>query len=310
MKKLENEKGAAISLKRHREYSSLESKRVVIGILLLLPAIASLIIFKYLPFFMGVFISFFDFDIVNMPGDFIGVDNYIRAFQDARFYAAIGHNFKIFCYSLIMNFWVPVFFAILINETRKGRTAFRLAYFIPGCAPAIAMTIIWKFFWQPDYGVANYLVGLLGIEPQLWLNDKTLVYFCMHFPGLIICGGMNLVIYLAALQNIPQELYEASVIDGAGVLQRVKNITLPQISDTIFLMFTLSLINIVNAMENVMVLTGGGPAGSTETALLYAYKQGTNSMDYSYAMTMITIVFIIVLVINICTNKLKSRREL
>ena len=179
---------------------------------------------------------------------------------------------------------------------------FRLAYFIPACAPMIAMTIFWKYFWQPDYGLANYLVSLLGIEPQLWLNDTKLVYFCMHFAGLIICGGMNLVIYLAALQNVPQELYEASVIDGANLIQRLKHITLPQIKDTVALMFMLSLINKVNAMEDIMVFTGGGPAGSTETALLYAYKQGTNSMDYSYAMTIITIVFIIVLILNIINS--------
>ena len=93
-----------------------------------------------------------------------------------------------------------------------------------------------------------------------------------------------------------------SVIDGANLVQRLRHITLPQIKDTVALMFMLSLINKVNAMEDIMVYTGGGPAGSTETALLYAYKQGTNSMDYSYAMTMITIVFVIVLVLNIINN--------
>lgn len=290
-----------------KKHMTLDSKRMIIGMLLLLPALASLLVFKYLPMIMGAFISFFDFDIVNMPGEFIGFDNYIRVFKDPRFYSALGHNFKMLCYVLVMNFWVPIILAILINEINKGKTAFRLAYFIPGCAPVIAMNIIWKYFWQPDYGVANYLVGLFGIEPQLWLNDTSLVYFCMHFPGLIICGGMNLVIYLSALQNIPQELYEASVIDGASVMQRIRKVTLPQISDTVFLLFTLTLINVVNAMENVMVLTGGGPAGSTETVLLYAYKQATNSMDYSYAITMITIAFIIVLIINTITDRLKNR---
>ena len=295
------------SKRKFKKASSIESKSII-GIMLLVPALASLIVFKYVPLFMGAFISFFDFDIVNMPGEFVGFENYIRAFSDSKFYASLWHNVKMFAYTLIMNFWPPILLAILINEIKKGRTAFRLAYFIPACAPMIAMTIFWKYFWQPDYGLANYLVGLLGIEPQLWLNDTKLVYFCMHFAGLIICGGMNLVIYLAALQNVPQELYEASVIDGANLVQRLKHITLPQIKDTVALMFMLSLINKVNAMEDIMVFTGGGPAGSTETALLYAYKQGTNSMDYSYAMTMITIVFIIVLILNII-NSARSAKE-
>lgn len=289
-----------------RKYASLESRRVIVSILLLLPALASLVFFKYLPFFMGAFISFFKFDLVNMPGKFIGLQNYINVFKDVRFYTALWHNLKAWCYSLVMSFWIPIVLAILINEIKKGRTVFRLVYFIPGCAPGIAMQILWKFFWQPDYGLANYLVGLLGIEPQLWLNDVNLVYFCMAFPGMVVCGGMSLIIYLASLQNIPQELYEASVIDGASVVQRFKNITLPQISGTIFLMLSLSFIGALNAMEGVLVLTGGGPSGSTETALLYAYKKATEGMDYSYAMAMITVVFVVVLVLNILANKLKK----
>ena len=306
MKKL-NTNTSLTGGKKLKKPSSVES-RTIIGIMLLLPALASLIVFKYVPLFMGAFISFFDFDIVNMPGEFVGFENYIRAFSDSNFYAALWHNVKMFAYAMIMNFWPPILLAILINEIKKGRTVFRLAYFIPACAPMIAMTIFWKYFWQPDYGLANYLVGLIGIKPQLWLNDVKLVYFCMHFPWMLICGGMTLVIYLAALQNVPQELYEASVIDGANLVQRLKNITLPQIKDTIALMFMLSLIGKVNAMEDIMVFTGGGPAGSTETALLYAYKQGTNSMDYSYAMAMITIVFIIVLVLNVI-NSIRSSKE-
>lgn len=307
MKKLTKTSPTAYESLHRRKGASLEAKRIAIGMLLLLPAMASLFLFKYVPFFLGIFASFFHLDIVNMPGKFVGFDNYIRAFKDVRFFSAIGHNFKGFAYSLAMNFWVPIILAILINEVRKGRTVYRLLYFIPACAPGIAMTIVWKFFWQPDYGLANYLVGLLGISPQLWLNDANLVYFCMAFPGLVVCGGMNLVIYLASLQNIPQELYEASVIDGANVVQRIRHITIPQISDTVFLLFTLALIGALNSMEGVMVLTGGGPSGSTETALLYAYKQGVNSNDYSYAMTMITLVFIFVLIVNIITTKMKNK---
>ena len=306
MKKLQTN-NSVNGKKRFRKASSVESK-TIIGIMLLVPALASLIVFKYVPLFMGAFISFFDFDIVNMPGEFSGFDNYIRAFNDSKFYAALWHNVKMFAYSMVMNFWPPILLAVLINEIKKGRTVFRLAYFIPACAPMIAMTIFWKYFWQPDYGLANYLVSLIGIDAQLWLNDTKLVYFCMHFPGLVVCGGMTLVIYLAALQNVPQELYEASVIDGANLVQRLKHITLPQIKDTIALMFMLSLISKVNAMEDIMVFTGGGPAGSTETALLYAYKQGTNSMDYSYAMAMITIVFVIVLILNVI-NSVRQGKE-
>lgn len=304
-----NTKQSSIAVKSPRKGFSLETRRMIIGFLLILPALASILVFKYLPFVLGISISFFDFDIVNMPGTFIGLKNFIRVFQDPRFYTSLGHNLKFLLYALAMNFWVPIFWAILMNEIRRGKTLLRTIYYIPACAPAIAMSIIWKYFWQPDYGLANALIGMLGIEPQLWLSDPKLVYFCFHFPGIIGGGGMAMVLYLANLQNVPGELYEAAVIDGANVWQRIRHISLPGISNFIFLQFTLALIGQINAMQHILIMTSGGPAGSTETVLLYAYKMGIDSMDYSYAMTVITIVFTFTMILNIIMTNIRNRRD-
>ena len=284
-------------------------KREVLGIVLLLPALASILVFKYFPVGLGFFETFFKMNIVKLPGEFIGFDNYIRAFHDTQFINAFAHNFKAFIYCMLMNFWTPILLAILLDEVRHGKTFFRLGFFIPACTPAIAMTVLWKFFWQPDYGLANYFLKIMGIAPQLWLNSEKWVYFCMYFPGLIICGGMNMLIYLAALQDVPKELYEAAIVDGVGIINRVRYITFPAIKNIIGLMFTLSLIGTINLMENVMILTGGGPANSTQTLLLYAYQQATNSMDYSYAMTLTTIVFAIVMGITIIINKSSKEKD-
>ena len=282
---------------------TLGTRTEIIGVGLLLPAVASLVLFKYFPILIGIFESFFKIDIVNLPGKFIGLGNYIRAFTDKQFLSSAMHNLKFFMYSLVMNFWVPIVLAMLVDEIRKGRTLFRLGYFIPACTPAIAMQVLWKYFWQPDYGLANFFVGKLGIGPQLWLNDPKLVYFCMMFPGLIIGGGMNMVIYLAALQDVPREHYEAAIMDGASIIQRVRHITLPAIKNIVVLLLTLSIISAFNVMEHILVLTGGGPANSTQTMYLYAYQVGVNTMDYSYAMTMCTIVFVITITLTIVFNK-------
>lgn len=284
-------------------------RKELIAVLLIFPAVLSLLLFKYVPIILGVFETFFKMNIVNLPGKFIGFDNYIRAFQDRQFLEAFFHNVKLFCYTLVMNFWVPIALAMLINETRRGRTFFRLAYFIPACTPMIAMTILWKYFWQPDYGLANYLMSCLNLPPQLWLNSEKLVYFCIAFPNLVISGGMNMVIYLAALQDVPNELYEAALIDGAGIKKRIRYVTLPCIKHIIVLMLTLSVINSFNTMENILVLTGGGPANSTQTMLLYAYQQAVNSMDYSYAITMITIVFVVTMTLTVIFNKITSNKD-
>lgn len=284
-------------------------RKEVLGFALLLPAFASILIFKYFPIGLGVFETFFKMNIVKLPGKFIGLDNYIRAFTDTQFLEACMHNIKAFCYSLAMNFWVPILLAMLIDETRRGKTAFRMIYFIPACAPAIAMTVLWKFFWQPDYGLANYILSVFNIPPQMWLNSEAWVYFCMYFPHLIIGGGMNLVIYLAALQDVPQELYEAALVDGVGVCNRIRYITIPCIKHIIILMLTLSIINSFNLMENVMILTGGGPSNSTQTMLLYAYQQATSSMDYSYAMTMTTIIFVVTMTLTVVFNKITREKD-
>lgn len=299
---------SALSVKK-RKGMKLGAKTEMVGLLLLLPAVASLVLFKYFPVLLGVFESFFKMDIVNLPGKFIGFDNYIRAFSDKQFLGSFLHNAKFFIYGLVMNFWVPIILAMLVDEVRKGKTLFRLGYFIPACTPAIAMTILWKYFWQPDYGLANFFMTKLGLEPQLWLNDPDLVYFCMSFPGLIICGGMNMVIYLAALQDVPKEQYEAAMIDGASIIQRIRYITIPGIKNIVVLMLTLSIIGSLNSMENVLVTTGGGPANATQTMYLYAYQVGTNTMDYSYAMTMMTIVFVITMTLTILFNKITKEKE-
>lgn len=296
--------------KSHSKYAVKNGiKKEFIAVLLLMPALVSILMFKYFPMILGFFETFFKMNIVKMPGEFIGFDNYIRAFKDSQFMEAFFHNLKAFFYSLIMNFWVPIILAMLIDELRKGKTTFRLMYFIPACTPMIAMTVLWKFFWQPDYGLANYLMSILGLPTQMWLNDPDLVYFCIHFPYLIIGGGMNMIIYLAALQDVPRELYEAALVDGVGVFNRIRYITLPCIKSTIVLLLSLSLINNFNLMENIMVLTGGGPANSTQTMLLYAYQQATNSMDYSYAMTMTTIIFAITMTLTAVFNKVTREKE-
>ena len=280
----------------------------LIGIMFLLPTILLMLFFKYLPIGIGVFGSFFDLNIVNLPGKFVGFDNYARAFTDAMVYKSLWVNIKQAIYSTLMNFWTPIMLAILINEVRgKAQTVYRMFYFIPAVTPSIAGTILWKYIWNPDYGIANALMGALGLPDQLWLNDVNLVYFCMHFPGLIICGGMNMVIFLSALQNVSQELYEAAVLDGCGIVKRVRYITLPTIKDTIGTMYILAMIGFFNACEGPMVLTGGGPQGATTPVMLYAYKQATNSMDYAYAVTIATIIFFLVLVLTAIVNKSSNK---
>ena len=292
-----------MKLEKKKLKRKLAGKNELIAMAFILPALILFVFTKYVPIFMGVFISFFDIDIVNLPGKFCGFDNYIRAISDKMFFSSMWHNIKFLIYSLLMCFWPPIVAAILIDEVRKHKTLLRVLYFIPAVAPGLAMTIIWKYVWNPDYGLANFIIGLFGVEPQAWLNDPNLVYFCMHFSGLIMVGGMNMLIYLAALQEVPKEMYEAAMLDGAGFIQRLRYITFPAIKSNIATMFLLSFTGVFSQLEAVLMWTDGGPFGETETLLSYAYKQATSSLDYSYAITMATIVFVITFVLTAIIQK-------
>ena len=285
-------------------------KTELLALALLMPSLALFAIFKYYPIISGAVVSFFDINIVNLPGDFCGFKNYARAFSDPRFFEAIINNVKFFAYAILLTFWQPIILAIFVDEMRrKSKTTFRLLYFIPAVVPGLATTILWKYFWNPDYGIANYILSLFNLEPQLWLNDARWVYFCMVFPNMVVFGGMSMVFYLAALQDVPRELYEASMLEGAGFIKRIRYVTIPGIKHIVGTQILMNVTGIFNTMDNILVWTGGGPAGETEMVLVYAYKQAINSMDYSYAITLATIVFVATFIITLLVRGISDKKD-
>jgi multiple sugar transport system permease protein len=277
--------------------------------LFLLPGIIVFALFKYYAIFLGVFVTLFDFNIVNPPGVFIGLKNYLQVLKDPEFYNAFRNNVEFLLITLVMNFWVPIVIAVLVNEVRKHKTFFRSIYFIPAIVPTLAIGMVWKFIWQPDYGFANYLLSLVHIAPQLWLNNAMLVKWCMRFPYLVMGGGLNFVIFLAALQEIPEEEMEASLIDGAGYFQRIRYLVLPYLLPVVGIILTLTVIDAFNYFDDVMIMTGGGPAGATETITLFGFLKVYNDTDYSYANTVYTISFVIVLIFTIIKMRIDSIYE-
>jgi len=280
-----------------------------IGWLFLLPALLSFSLFKYYPIILGIVVSFFKVDIVHLPGTFTGLTNYIRAFGDNFFHQALRNNVEFFVIGVCMVFWVPILLATLINEIRKGKLFIRTMYYLPAIAPGIAMMVLWKYIWQPDYGLANFIMRTIGLPDQLWLNDAKLVKFCMWFPSMVMGGGMNMLIYLAALQDIPEEQHESALIDGAGFFRRIWSISIPQITTIIKTMLVLSVIYCFNMFDNVQVMTGGGPSGATETMILYSFKQAYTMMDYGYALTISTLSFLIILTLTIIQMRMDRDKD-
>ncbi len=283
------------------------------GWFFILPAVIVFIIFKYYPITMGIVVSFFDYNIMNPLGEFVGLHNYIRAVKDPHVLNALINNLSFAAIMVCINLFVPLILAIMINEIRKNKGLFRTLYYIPAILPTVVVSVLWKYIWQPDYGLANQIITSIGFKAQLWLNDANLVKVCMRIPYTVILAGlsygMDFIIYLAALNNIPKEMYESSGIDGASFWQRLRYITLPQLGSTISMLLILDTIYIFNLFDEVMVMTSGGPARASETLVMYAFKKANTDLDYSYAVTITTISFLIVFSLTALQLHLKSKKE-
>jgi len=292
------------TIKSHRKFEKIAPW------MFLLPALIAFTLTKYYPIVMAVFATFFNFTPANPPGDFVGLANYIRLLQDANFYQDLWNMIGYFIVIFAINFWPPIVIAMLVNELRAHKTVFRTLYFIPAIAPTITITLIWVYIWNPDYGLANQLLGMLHLPHNfMWLNDPHLVKWCLYFPYFLMAGGMNFVIYLAALQDVPEELYEASLIDGAGIFSRVWNITLPMIKPIIQVMVVLTVIQVVNLIDQPLIATDGGPFGNSETLGLYAYKKAVRDLDYSYSLTINTVTSMLAFIFAFIQIKILNRKE-
>jgi multiple sugar transport system permease protein len=277
---------------------SLERRNNIQGWLFLLPAVIAFALFKYYPIFQGVFVSLFRFSVAKPPGEFIGLQNYLKLFRDPNLRIAIINTLEFTVISFICGFWGPILLAILVNEVRHFKTFFRTSYFIPAISPGIGMLVLWKYIWQPDYGLANYILSIFGLPPQLWLNDIKLVKWVIFFPSLIIVGGFNYLIYLAAVQDVPQELYEAASIDGAGLFQKLRHILIPGITPIVRIMVILQIIGAMQIFDQPFIMTGGGPAGASETVALYAFKTAYTGKDFGYAMSILVCLFAVLIILS------------
>lgn len=203
----------------------------------------------------------------------------------------------LFAYSILLGFWVPIVQALLLNETTKGKGLLRYLYVLPAAVPSVAGLAIWRYIWNPEAGLANVLVNALGIPDQAWLLDENLIKLTLRLPGLL-GGGIGMLIYLVAINNVSDELYEAAKIDGASNFRCVFSITLPNIKGIIGIQLLLSLSSSLLAFDDVYIMTGasGGPGGSASTLVFGIYMRAYDQLQYGQAMAMSCIVLVLTLI--------------
>lgn len=265
------------------------------GWVLLLP---SLFLFFYLvwkPIFMGITYSFFDLNGFT-PVEFVGLKNYKRVIADTQFLKTLKNTLGYVFWSLIIGLPLPIVCAMMLNEMLSGKQYFKIALYLPAVIPAVANSLLWTNVYGADEsGLLNMILYQFGIGAQPWLNSETLV-----IPLLIISTtwsgfGSTILYYLATLQSVNTELYEAARLDGAGFLQRIRHVIIPHMAPIILLMTIRQIIGIFQILDAPMVMTDGGPNGASMSLGLTAYKYAFrfDRADEALAINVLTFVLLI-----------------
>jgi multiple sugar transport system permease protein len=231
---------------------------------------------------------------VLAPLRFVGIANYVRAFRDPVFLVSIWHTAVYAFFTVPVAMAVAVFLAVLLNQRIRGRAGYRTAIFLPQVTATVAVAMVWYQIYDPSSGLADKLLGLLGISGPAWIADPDYALPAVVLMGIWQGIGIKMIIYLAALQNLPDELYEAAELDGAGPWQRFRTITLPLLRPATLFVGVVSIISAFQAFDQVYVLTRGGPANATTMMTYEVYKNAfaTFQMGMACAKSVVLFVFL------------------
>lgn len=276
------------------------------GWLMIAPVLIGFILFVVYPIFSVIRDSFTSYNPLSGDSSFIGVDNYSRLLSDATA-LTVARNTFIFALLLVpINMILALTLASILNANFAGKTGFRAVFFSPVVVSTVAWTIVWRYILQDD-GPINFGLGKLGIDGANWLQDGSWPMISVVMVQVFKNVGMNMVFFLAALQGVPDEMYEAAEIDGARRWSQFRYITLPFISPTILLVSVLTIAGAFQVFAQVLLLTGGGPGLSTTVLAYYIYLTAFKIFDLGYASALATVLFIFIMILTVIQWRLRKK---
>jgi multiple sugar transport system permease protein len=272
--------------------------------LFILPWIVGFLAFTLFPALFSLVMSTFEWKIVG-DREFIGIDNYVEMFQDDTFYLALRNTAGYALILVPLSLALSLGLAVLLSRDVRGIGFFKTAFYLPTLLTGVALAIVWGWILA-ERGVLNYVISLLGGEPVRWLTDPSAAIWAVV---LTTCFGQGaqMLIFLAALKNVPIELYEASRIDGAGPIRQFLRITVPMISPAIVFNAIIALITAFQQITVVLNLTGGGPDKATYFYALFVYENAFRRGDLGYASANAWVMLVIVLVLTFVFLRLSRR---
>jgi len=273
------------------------------------PWIIGFILFGMGPIVASIVLSFSDYSLFNKP-NFVGLDNYRELFHDPLIWKSLGNTFFYVFFAVPLGTAGSLLLAVLLNQRVRGIAIWRTIFYLPTIVSGVAMGVLWRWIFHPEIGLANMLLSpflrLFNMENPQWLLDPVLAKPAYVFMSLWGIGG-GMIIFLAALQGIPQHLYEAAEIDGAGPVRRFFNITLPMLSPIILFSLTMGTIGSFQIFAQAYVMSGRGPDNSTLFYVMYLFDQAFRYFRMGYGSAMAWVLFAIILAITIVKFTLAKR---
>jgi ABC-type sugar transport system permease subunit len=272
----------------------------------LLPALLVYVVFTMYPFVSGIVISTYRWDGVT-PRHFVGIGNYVQLASDTRFLTSLGHNVLYALGSVTGKIALGFIFALLLNAKIRGMTVYRTLYFTPVVMSFVAVGLLWRWLYNPVFGLFDFILQGLGLThtPVGWLSNPHIALWSVVIVDTWKWTGYHTVIFLAGLQTIPDELYEAAEVDGASILRRIAHITLPSIRSITTINITIALMGAFSVFDPVYVITGGGPYNSSEVLLTYMYLRTFQQQELGYGTAMIVVLFVVAILISLWQQRFR-----
>ena len=264
-------------------------------------------VFIFWPLVYSVYLGFMKWNMISPTKNFVGFDNYIKMFNDPIWWQASRNTLYLAAGTVFVKLVLALGLALLLNQKLAGRAVYRAVIFSPTFTTSVAVAMVWTWIFDPFYGLLRVPLNLVGLASPRWLSD-----ILWTMPAIIIVAiwnglGYDMVIFLAGLQGIPRDLYEAARVDGASGWQLFRNITLPLLSPTTFFLIITSIIGAFKTFDIVSVMTGGGPMNSSNVYIYYLYQNAFKWFKVGYASSQAVIFFIVILAITLFQVKLSKR---
>ncbi|QPC83670.1 sugar ABC transporter permease [Phototrophicus methaneseepsis] len=268
----------------------------------LMPSLLILAVFGFIPFVQGIYLAFTRYPLLQEP-EFIGLANFERLTRDPIFLESLKNTFIYMLVTVPIRLIIGLMLALALNKAFPGRTLLRAIFYFPVVTPLIIAASLWLFLFNTHFGMINAVLEEFGLSSVSWLTSSSTAFLSVMIMSIWKTVGWNMVILLAGLQGIPNEIYEAAAVDGSNRWRTFWHITLPLLKPTILVSVVISTINASQVFEQVYVMTGGGPGYSTMTLVQLVYNTAFQQFDMGYASAISSVLFVIIMVITFINFK-------